>query len=94
MSWILIWVLVIMGVPSLFMWLMDTVLGLIPKESFKKNPEIRGMAIMWQVESLFALGAGVYLYGWLRGILIYSALSSLLHICLLLKEVIRRLPAK
>lgn len=40
--------------------------------------------LLWTAESIFILVAPIYLYGWLRGLLIYSALSSLLHIAAIL----------
>jgi hypothetical protein len=39
---------------------------------------------VWMLEGLFILIVPIYLYGWLKGLLIHSALSSLLHIAGLL----------
>jgi hypothetical protein len=38
------------------------------------------------IEVIFITVVPIYLYGWLRGILIASALTSLMHIVLLLKK--------
>jgi hypothetical protein len=40
--------------------------------------------LVWMLEGLFILIVPIYLYGWLKGLLIHSALSSLLHIAGLL----------
>ena len=40
--------------------------------------------LVWAIEGLFILVVPIYLFGWLKGLLIHSALSSLLHIAALL----------
>ena len=36
--------------------------------------------LFWGLEGLFILIGPIYLYGWLKGLLIHNALSSLMHI--------------
>jgi len=43
-----------------------------------------GRMVLWGAEVVYTLVIPIYLYGWLRGLLIHSALSSLLHIAGLL----------
>jgi hypothetical protein len=59
-------------------------------ETYKEYPEMKGISKMFNVEAMFVLVAAVLLYGWLKGLLIYSALSSLLRIVLCLQHLIRR----
>jgi hypothetical protein len=58
-----------------------------PKSAINKrityNCWILKMAV-WQIEGLFLLYMPIHLYGWKLGLLIYSGLSSLLHIAGLL----------
>ena len=64
------------------------------EDFYKENPEFRRQTWMWKIEGYFVLIVPIWLWGWKIGILVYSGLSSLLHICLLLKEVVARLPKK
>jgi hypothetical protein len=64
------------------------------KDFHKTNPEFKNVTFVWHVESLFITVMPIYLYGWKIGILIFSGLSSLLHICILLKAILAKMPEK
>ena len=56
-------------------------------ESFDtRYPELKNMSLIFRLEGIFTLVVPIYLWGWLIGLLVHSALSSLLHIVLLLRH--------
>ena len=63
------------------------------EEQYKANPEFKDVhrLWLWTAELAFTLIAPIYLWGWLIGILVHSGLSSLIHICLLLKAILKKL---
>jgi hypothetical protein len=55
----------------------------------KLYPELQDISVLFYVEMYFTLVVPIYLWGWLIGLLVHSALSSLLHIVLLLRHAQR-----
>jgi len=56
----------------------------------KPSPELKDIGLLFHLETAIITIVPIYLYGWMTGLLIYSALSSLLHIVLLLKHMSRQ----
>jgi len=52
---------------------------------------LSGKAFIWLVELLFVIYMPIKLFGWRIGLLVASGLTSLLHICILLKAILKML---
>ena len=52
-----------------------------------KHIMLAGTGIFNTVEAIFIIAAPVYLYGWMKGLLISSALTSIFGTCQLIKRM-------